>query len=1005
MNPELLADISAHCVDGGERLRSHLCDDRRQIEEVWIARLHAALKTMLEQPNAKSLDELRAHCDGARLTLAGILRQLGPKKELLEHRRIIQAHARLYLAWLGLRDAHRVLVNTVNHERDAIAAPEEVHTHFRHSVYTLDALRELLERIARGEAAPLTGDQPLGALVTLLMLRDGVASFAELRMALQELAENRMACAEGLWYVVGPTAPDNRHIRRAYLSRPTVVAALSWIAVDIPKPQFKKTVNAALAALSERLAFPEPRPVLSLSNLTREAAAYFRLNPHMVQHVADYIEGHLISDSLAESCLARLLGMEPIQAMRTHEVAIQQSKKNPATERLKREGFITDMVNMLQKNKEPKKAKKAALARIQQERTTENRRLMCLIIDWAEWMLEVNGIACSTAAMHLTNFSRGLFPVITDLDIDITNPDDWELLVENMLRRSSRYDKLRDAIAKFSDFLTYKVSTHFTHNGYASEATVNAWCLSETEKDNAIAILRRRYNASEPDLTEYAAQLIELAYYLGARRWELLGLQASEVVGSRDPWLAIRPNRLRSLKTDCSERNIPLRLVRKPDFLETWKVQCAMQKEQNPSASIAEHLGIDLARREKKLFMMINDALQTAVGSTEVSFHSLRHSAACRMVLALYWPYLGLEEMEGFPYFAEIANASQTIREVLIRNNTANFLEHKTVSSLLGHLSFRTTAGHYFHHYCLLRKGLLNKVHSSNAWLESPEALMGLSGRIHLSGESAEFILSTIVAEHSSRLQVYAKMPKVNTPVTPVDESFRFRLRVISEMANQPIEKQDQRLQEFIPSAEERAQYLESLRNRTELITYHYGRLGIKLAKGASTALIMPTDVPSQEGLHTVLSQTSQLHPTSSECRNMAMSLLTAATFMERKENGAFAFKSGDEARRILEPLLPLLAPLEVRFQHWNRVSKRLPGEAHPKSIREDEAYADSPDRLPNHRVGTLIVKFKSKEGTSIYTPRILIWLIAAMYAAYGRTASSWPRKTDGIVNHPSPSS
>lgn len=994
MRPELITEITDLSTDAGERLRKHLSDQQLQIEEEWIERLHAALKTTLEQPGAKSLAELRAHCDGARLTLAGILRHLGAKQELLKHRQIIQTNARFYLAWLGLRDAHRVLVNTVNPEREGIAAPDEVHEHFRHATYTLDALRNLLDRIALTEVPPLAGDQRLGAVVTLLMLRDGVVSFAELRMVLQELAENRLARAEDLWYVVGPTAPDNRHIRRAYLSRPTVVAALSWDAVNIPNPKFTKTVNAALAALSERLEFPEPRPPLCLRTLKREAAAYLRLNPHMVQHVADYIEGDLVSDSLAESCLARLLDMAPIPVMLTHELTPHKRKGNPATERLRREGFITDMVNMLQKIKEPKKAKQAVLARIQKERSTEKRRLMCLIIDWTEWMLEVNGIACSTAAMHLTNFSRGLFPVITDLDVDIVNPDDWELLVENMLRRSSRYDKLRDAIAKFAEFLTYRVSTRFTHNGYASEATVNAWCLSEAEKDAAIAILRRRYDASEPGLTEYAAGLIELAYYLGTRRWELLGLHATEVVGKKDPWLMIRPNRLRSLKTDCSERNIPMRLVTNSAFLEAWKSQCAAQKMENPSASIAESLGIDLAKREKKLFLMINSALQHAVGSTEVSFHSLRHSAACRTLLSLYWPFMGLEEMEKFPYFAEIASASRTIREILIRENTADFLEHKTVSTVLGHLSYRTTAGHYFHHYCLLRKGLLKKVHGADSWLESPEDLVGLSGRIDLIGEPAESILSTIAAERPSRLQVYAKKPEDRPPLTPnADNSFRLRLRAISEMAIQPLEKQDQRIQEFIPDATDRAQYLAGLQNRTELITSHYARLGIKLAKVAKSALIMPTDVPSQEGLHTVLSHLSQVYPTSSECRKLAMSLLTAATFMERKEHGAFAFKSGEEARQILKPLMTLLTPLQVRIYHWNKVSKRLPGERHPKLLREDEAYADSLDALPNHRVGTLIVRFEPQEDTSAYTPRLLIWLIPAMYAAYGRTVSSWPRE------------
>ncbi len=959
MHINMLNEITALSIDNGASFKRDLADPLKNIDEDWIIKIHAALE-ILQSKDGVKLDNNRAHCDGARITLGGILKHLGPKSELLEHRAIIQEQARLYLTWLGFRGANRVLVNNVGSEPNILAAPELIHEQYRLAVKLLGSLELLFTEISNGTAPPLSQNQTIGTLILLLMIRDGIISFSEIRMVLHEISSGRLARYSNLWYVLGPTSKDGSHIRRAFLSKPTVIAATSWNVANTSDIDSKKLIRNAIESLSTRLNPAISINKLSFQSLQKAASSYLRLQEDMIQHVADYIEGNLISDSLAESCFTRIMELNPNPSMLNHEEALKAQRDRPRLQPIERPGLVKSLVDTLQKTRPDKLAKKETISLISKSRNIGQPHLVILLLDWVEWMVNINGIRCSTAGMHLTNFSRGIFASVNNLDIKISNPDDWEILVESMLKKSSDYDKLKDAIAKFSSFLSYKFSTNFSHHGYAREANVNAWCLSEEEKDEAINILIRRFEASEPVLADYGRQIIELAYYLGTRRWEILGLYPYEIVGTRTPWVQIKPNVMRDIKTDCSERQIPLKLITKFTFYSKWLDDCKSYDSSDKLIPIVEHIGINITKKEKKLFDMINSSIQEAIGSCEVSFHTLRHSATCRMILAIYWSDLDLADFGDIPYFSEIANTAESIKNILVRKSNQNFTEHKTVSTILGHLSYRTTAGHYFHHYCILRLGILRKIHKKNSWLESTDCFKGISGRLDVLDVSESDAFELIIKNSLNRFQIYEKKTLTTTnKEAPIDDNLRSRIRVISEVAIRSMTEQDTRLREFIPADAERHQYIKMLNDRTKLVENHFSYLCIRKDKGVESSFVMPTDVPAQEGIHRILQKIGATYSSTEDLRGLSMDLIILATHMMPKENGAFSFKSKNDAVRALDVIYPLLSVLKIRIHHWHRYSQRVPGKKHPVTMLNKHAYVNHLSDLPDYPIGTLLDSFE----------------------------------------------
>ena len=983
---QIYDSIRRKSSDRGASLSVWLAEQTDDKLPPWLSEIDKAIEGALSSNEMPSIKDLVVHKDGARKALHIALKGLGSKHDLQKHKYEIEKTAQLYFKWLGFSRTNLLLVNNIGYQAEVVDEPDKTHAHYKLGHQTLKLLNDELSAISKGEAKPLSNSETAGALIASLALRDGALTSAEIRRALIEIHERRLINAGPFWYVAGPIASDGTHYRRLHLSKLSVCFSFN-VAIPSTKPEnLNKFISTSLASLGQRLQITAV-DTLKLKSLLTAGQHYLRFQAEIPQHVIDYAQGITQSDSLAESCWARLLSLSPTPETLSHEIALKQAREARVASPITRPGLIQRLTQAFGVSKSHKVVNNTVLELITDEKQKNHPPLLLQLLDWVEWMLTINGIKPSTAKNHLSRLSRLLFANVQSLNSEIKSPDAWEALYEQMLFGSKEHDKALDAVKKMSDFLAYRYDTDFGHAGFSSQALVNAWVISEGEMKQAIDSIKRDLIESDPNIVELANHLIPLALYLGLRRGELLGLEFRDVRGVIEPMLVVRDNDHREVKTDSSNRQVPLSLVKDEPFYNDWRQQCRLKDGAKPSDNILEANDFDIQKREAKLFHAISKALQDATRSKEVSFHTLRHSCICRLLLALYWPSLHLKGLEQFPYFQEIAARSDQIRKILVRKSTEDFFEHKTVSALAGHLSFGTTAGHYFHFYCLMRSGYLAQVNEKSVLPESNSVLTGSMAKVMASEKSLSLddLFQDIAAEHQDKWICYqAAKTRANDYISSeLGKELKTKVKLVSELYSIGASEREKRLAELVPDDKKRLSYLSGQQARSDYIEDLF-RKRKQHSKREGSVFIMPTDVPSQKGINVALDAIDQSCANNPERTALAMRLLEAAKHYSANDTGTFIFKRAHEVAAVLNPVLDLLKSSDIELKCWCKYSVKVNGS--PRKQIENEQVIESLDQLTSNYHGNVLVRIRAKAGTDLYAPRILKWIICAMYVTYGKT-------------------
>lgn len=951
----------------------------------WFSEIDQAVESALNSNEMPLIKDLVVHKDGAQKALHIALKGLGSKNDLQKHKYDIEKTARLYFKLLGFSRTHLLLVNNIGYQAEVVDEPDKTHAHYKIGYQVLKHLNDELSAISTGEAEPLSTSETAGALIASLALRDGALTSAEIRRALIEIHERRLVKAGPFWYVAGPLASDGTHYRRLHLSKLSVCLSFN-VAIPSIKPEaLNKFISKSLASLGQRLGITAV-DTLKLKSLLTAGQHYLRFQAEIPQHVIDYAQDIAQSDSLAESCWARLLSLAPTPETLSHEIALKQAREARVAAPITRPGLIQRLTKEFEVSTSHKVVNQSVLALITDEKQKNHPPLLLQLLDWVEWMLTINGIKPSTAKNHLRRLSRLLFANVQSLASEIKNPDDWECLYEQMLCGSTQHDKARDAIRKMSDFLAYRYDTSFGHAGFSSQALVNAWVISEGEMNQAIDQINRDHGASDYKIVEQANYLTQLACFLGLRRGELLGLEFRDVRGEIEPMLVAIDNDHRDVKSDSSNRQVPLSLVKDEQFYKPWRQQCRLKEGDKPTDNILLANGFDIEKREAKLFHAISKALQDTTKSKEVSFHTLRHSCICRLLLALYWPSLKLDELKQFPYFQEIAARSAQIRKILVRKSTEDFFEHKTVSALAGHLSFSTTAGHYFHFYCLMRSGYLAQVNERSVLPDNATVLAGSMAKVSTeeNNRSIDDCFQNIAAEHQDKWICYQanKASSDEYISSELGETLKTKVKLVSELYTIDASEREKRLIELVNDDEKRLKYIRGWQARSGFIEEIF-RKKKQHTKREGSVFVMPTDAPSQKGINILLNEIEQSCPEKSDFRDLAMQLLKAAEHYSANDPGTFIFKRSNEVAAVLNPVLGLLQASDIELACWCRYSVKINGS--PRKQIENEQVIESLDQLTSNNRGNILVRIQAKEGTGLYAPRILKWIICAMYVTYGK--------------------
>lgn len=978
------------------------------LDEKTSGLLHQIVEAHFRAEDAGRLKPLNistAHINGASHALREILRELGNDDELFREREVIQELIRKYLGACGFKRADELLVSNAGSERLLLDRPHDSPRAFQQVFLSMSALQSLLNQIKDGKCTALSDLEALGGFFLCIMLRDGALSLREIKRCVIEFKSGRLARLDDYFYTYGPLGKVGEQSRRLFLS-PLTLAFLFRGAKAISHEELKiDLVNKSLLALKKRLEAHETITWGNFKELNFFITRYLRLNLEMTQHVVDYMSGDLESTSLTESCWAPIMGYEACDELLIHEREARELRTREAQKpKVLRPSFIKKISAAL--NEKPHATAKAstdALLSPVIDGRSPQPALIKQLASFVDWMIKVNGLKSSTCRMHLENLSQVLFPMVSTLDQAIESPYQWEAMIENMLRDETAYSKSIDAVTKFSDFLTRTLGDNYKPVGFSAAASVNAHIITHAQKGILTERIKNMLGRDDRLMTDIAIYLVELAYGLGARRWELIGLHFNDVLGPREPLVRFVKNQSRDLKTDSSVRQLSLKHLMNEPFYESWQEFIAKAKERDEDAgNIIEASGFDLQRYESKMFKVISRSLTEASGLKEVSFHSLRHTAACRFLLAIYWHDLSLQSFTKYGYFKEIDLCANDIKASLIRKNTANFLEHKTVSAFLGHLTFRTTAAHYFHFYCILRLGLMQQIRQKSELADDENYLSAVSGVPNslLTGLSVPDQVA-LIASHLKQSLISVSspyQPDTQLILATDGEEHRETLSLLADLVLDPSNPNlDRALAKKIPIPHARSQFLSSLLDRSNALIALQKKVGLlkttnkergRFLEDERLIFQMPSNMATQSAIGAILSEIERLYPERDELRSLANSFYDALGCMSRRDFETFCFKPDQDVAVVLGPIQSILQRSKTHICYWHRTKERVlvkkKLEICPRDVNHAKQWTQDLAAIPRIKKGQMLVRFEAIDHDENFKPGVLIWVITVMCLAYG---------------------
>lgn len=223
----------------------------------------------------------------------------------------------------------------------------------------------------------------------------------------------------------------------------------------------------------------------------------------------------------------------------------------------------------------------------------------------------------------------------------------------------------------------------------------------------------RLANGADPDDTTICKLVMAMAFRLGMRRMEILGLRLEDVQARKCMVCLIRPHAGRRLKTTNSKRVIPIDAFfdwSERRLLKEWlsRRQCEEARDHLPAGSVrSQYLFARVNGRcaEERVSVdgvvdRICSALRAVTGDRQIFLHHLRHAFGT-------WTYLRLRAPEHpmvadfFPHLPETTKAirhSRRLRLLLSLPRTGTTRTHAhAVARLLGHSNPQVSMGHYVH--------------------------------------------------------------------------------------------------------------------------------------------------------------------------------------------------------------------------------------------------------------------------------------------------------------------
>jgi len=284
----------------------------------------------------------------------------------------------------------------------------------------------------------------------------------------------------------------------------------------------------------------------------------------------------------------------------------------------------------------------------------------------------------------------------------------------------------------------------------------------------------RLSEGADPDDITICQLVMAMAFRLGMRRMEILGLQLTDVQVRKGMACLVRPNEERRLKTTNSQRTIPIGAFfdwRERRQLKAWvtrrqaeAARLALPAESQQSQylfSVVKGPGSEKRASVDGVVDLICEALRAVTGDPRIFLHHLRHAFGT-------WTYLRLRVpdyptvVDFFPHLPETAKEIRQSRrlrlQLLGKRGPSSRTYAYAVARLLGHSSPQVSMGHYIHSSDLLLAAITHREMANvpRAELVAASGLPAATAYKHLTGSVHHLALASRRRRHSE-----------NAPTTP----------------------------------------------------------------------------------------------------------------------------------------------------------------------------------------------------------------------------------------------
>lgn len=579
-----------------------------------------------------------------------------------------------------------------------------------------------------------------GLLIAMLVTRMGQTSLQVLARVLESI-ESPLTIA-GRWAWVDITLPEHlagtSQLRRIFFDPVTIGAwRVARAAVGLPKPagncsgtatyrHYATLANQCFDALLIRMGWVDHEGGgISLQGLCDAKADWIRVNAMPL--LATYSIGGVASSSLTEDTWLRTLGYEPYDlgtetppsvpdgtldaGESTDALPVPSIEDQLASGDLEERGLLSELRSIMDQPltawDEPLRALSERLDARDGSKTTAG-----MAVRWLRHLATATTAKGQRLAAGTIRNKRGLLVnrLITLLPESLTSLDEDELsdsYREVIDSGTSTQQKARIAteLRRFDRFIRSEIGlslpnvsiTGFNGGSYQ----VSSRIITESEFK---AVLAKTQDGSV--VFANARQALEarvfviLAYRLGMRRGEILGLQAGDSRRGLRSILHVRPNESRTLKTNNALRALAV------DALSTFERD--QLAELCDGKASRDYLFFDRPPSTKDLegaavIRRINDLLYRVTGDRRLHPHNLRHSFPTQLALGMFGKDIGLATHPyAEPWMRRTIRAGERFERLVCGSLHRKGGRGSAMALAMGHGSETTSYQHYVHSLDLL---------------------------------------------------------------------------------------------------------------------------------------------------------------------------------------------------------------------------------------------------------------------------------------------------------------